>query len=264
MKRLTLLLSVVCVACLGVHAQELMHSHNDYSHDRPFWGAYRARANSIEADVFPVGGKLLVAHAKSAVRAGRTLDSMYIQPIVRLFGAHGGKTVSDDSRYTFYLMIDIKEHWETVLPLLTRLLERYPACFDRHVNPLAVQVFISGDRPADTSFRHYPPVIRFDGLPGVRYAPADLRKVVMISTDFSQYSHWNGQGTLPATDAARLKQVIDAAHALRPGSMPVRFWGAPDTPDCWKELMDLGADVLNTDHVDACRQFLTRRPTPKP
>lgn len=256
------LITLVTILSLGalnsLQAQEMMHSHNDYSHARPLWDAYHARASSIEADVFAVGGKLMVAHASGAIRAGRTLDSMYIQPIVALFNAHGDKMVSDDPRYSFYLMIDIKQRWDLVLPILTELVKGYPACFDRTVNPLAVQIFISGDRPPDTTFHRYPPVIRFDGLPGIHYRPADLRKIVMISTDFSLYSHWNGTGRIPAADAARLSTVIRVAHALKPGGLPVRFWGAPDTPDCWKTLMELGANVINTDKVDACREFLTR------
>jgi len=239
--------------CSGLRAQEMLHSHNDYTHARPFWDAYQARAGSIEADVFPVSGKLMVAHAREAIRSTRTLDSMYLEPIVKLFRTHGDRTVSDDPHYTFYLMIDIKEHWKEALPLLTRLLEQYPKCFDRNVNPMAVQVFISGDRPPDTTFHDYPPVIRFDGLPGIRYRARDLSKVVMISTDFSLYSHWNGKGTIPAADAGKLSAVIAAAHALK---LPVRFWGAPDTPGCWKTLMDLGADVINTDQVDTVRKFL--------
>lgn len=258
MHRAVIFLAVILAGVfVRLHAQERVHSHNDYAHQTPFWDAYHAHVSSIEADVFPVRGKLMVAHAKNAITAGRTLDSLYLEPIVRLFQANGNKTVSADTAYTFYLMIDIKERWDRVLPVLIRRLERYPACFDRTVNPMAVQVFISGDRPADTTFHQYPPVILFDGLPGVHYAAADLKKIVMISTDFSLYSHWEGKGAIPPGDAAKLHAVIQKAHHLKPrGGLPVRFWGAPDTPDCWATLRRLGADVINTDQVDVVSAFL--------
>lgn len=239
----------------SLQAQTLIHSHNDYDHASPFWGAYHEKANSIEADVFPVNGKLLVAHARSQTDPERTLERMYLNPIINLFQKHHNKTVSDDTVYTFYLMIDIKEKWNLVLPLLEKRLKAHPACFDRSVNPMAVQVFISGSQPSDTIFHTYPTIIKFDGLPGKHYRPADLKKIVMISTDFHLYSHWNGEGNIPKEDAKKLQQVIREAHRE---NKPVRFWGAPDTPDCWKTLVALGADVINTDQVKACNEFLNR------
>ena len=48
----------------------LIHSHNDYAQKRPFWGAYEAGADSIEADVFLVDGELLVAHSRNESKNG--------------------------------------------------------------------------------------------------------------------------------------------------------------------------------------------------
>lgn len=235
------------------HTQVLIHSHNDYSHAHPFWGAYRERANSIEADVFPVNGELMVAHSKEAIRDSHTLVNMYLDPIIKLFKKHHNKTVSDDPDYTFYLMIDIKEKWDTVLPLLIKKLKQHPDCFNRQINPKAVQIFISGERPPIYTFHDYPPEIMFDGLPDKEYSHADLKKIVMISTNFQNYASWNGTDTLPSGDAQNLRKVIDEAHGKH---KPMRFWGAPDTPDCWNALISLGADVLNTDKVKACKEFL--------
>lgn len=234
-------------------AQILIHSHNDYTHAHPFWGAYEQKANFIEADVFPVSGKLMVAHSKNYIHADSTLSSMYLQPIIRLFQQRHYKTVSGDPHYSFYLMIDVKEKWDSVLPILMHELNQHPECFDRMKNPMAVQIFISGDRPPDTTFHHYPEIIMFDGLPGMKYPAADLKKVAEISSDFALYSHWDGRGTIADKDAQVLKQVIVAAHQE---GEKIRFWGAPDTQDCWQTLISLGADVINTDRVKACRAFL--------
>ena len=240
----------------NLSAQILIHSHNDYTHPHPFWGAYHEKADFIEADVFPVNGNLMVAHSKDKIRPGHTLSAMYLQPIIHLFQQHQNKTVSDNPGYTFYLMIDIKEKWNEVLPILISEIKQYPQCFNRRVNPHAVQIFISGNRPPDTTFHTYPGTIQFDGLPGVKYHPADLKKVVEISTDFNLYSHWNGKGEIQIKDAKILKKVIIAAHQE---GKKIRFWGAPDTPDCWKTLIRLGADIINTDKVKACREFLQAR-----
>lgn len=227
-------------------AQPIMHSHNDYSHAVPFWDAYNNKAGVIEADIYDVNGELIVAHNKTDIQPANSLNNMYIQPIVKIFDT--AKNV-----HSFYLMIDIKENQAEALPALINLLQQYPQVFNREVNKNAVQVFISGERPADSTFHTYPPYIMFDGLPGKNYTPQDLEKVVMISDNFHTYSNWNGKGTLPAADSIKIEKIISAAHAL---DKPVRLWGAPDTEQCWQTMINLNADVINTDKVEMCRQFL--------
>jgi len=237
-----LLLITVC------YTQTIIHSHNDYAHDPPFWDAYNNKAGVIEADIYPVNGELMVAHDKKNIKAGNTLKNMYILPIVQLFG-----NKQKDSAHSFYLMIDIKEDQKTALEILMNILRQYPSVFDRAINKNAVQVFISGERPPDSSFHTYPRYIMFDGLPGKHYTINDLDKIVMISDNFRSYSTWNGSGIFPAADSINISNMIQAAHAT---GKPVRLWGAPDTQQSWGMLLNLHADVINTDKVEACRQFL--------
>ena len=61
------------------------HSHNDYANEMPFWLAYNNHFGSIEADIWAVKGDLFVAHNTSDIKPERTLDILYIQPIVKLF-----------------------------------------------------------------------------------------------------------------------------------------------------------------------------------
>ncbi len=234
------------------YTQPVIHSHNDYTHTRPFWDAYYNKAGVIEADVFSVVGVLMVAHDKKDIQPSRTLADMYIKPIAAVFDSSRSH---NNSPHSFYLMIDIKENSTEVLKALVQLLQQYPYAFNRQVNPGAIQVFISGERPPDMSFHSYPPYIMFDGLPGKQYARADLDKIVMISDDFRKYSRWNGSGILPAEDSINISKVITEAHAK--GKL-VRLWGAPDTETCWGALVRLNADVINTDRVKGCRLFLDK------
>ncbi|SFP83401.1 PI-PLC domain-containing protein [Parafilimonas terrae] len=227
-------------------AQPIIHSHNDYSHTVPFRDAYNNKAGVIEADVYYVNDELMVAHNKTDIRPASSLNNMYIQPIVQLFDT--GKNV-----HSFYLMIDIKENQVQALPALMNLLQQHPSVFNRQINKNAIQVFISGERPADSTFHNYPFYIMFDGLPDKNYAPKDLEKIVMISDNFRTYSNWNGNGALPAADSIKIENMINAAHAL---GKPVRLWGAPDTKQCWQTMINLNADVINTDKVTMCREFL--------
>ena len=244
-----LLLTLYCTCC---YAQPVIHSHNDYTHAQPFWDAYHNKAGVIEADVFYINGVLMVAHDKKDIQPSHTLAEMYIKPIAAVFDS---SKLQRDSLHSFYLMIDIKENATDVLKALMQLLQQHPAAFNREVNPGAIQVFISGERPPDTSFHSYSPYIMFDGLPGQQYAPADLDKIVMISDNFRKYSRWNGSGVLPAEDSISIRTVIKEAHAK---GKPVRLWGAPDTEDCWATLVRLNADVINTDKVKECSAFLDK------
>ena len=246
---LKLFFVAVCALIINVgKTQPVMHSHNDYTHALPFWDAYNNRAGVIEADVYCINNVLMVAHDKKDIRPDKTLDKMYIQPIVQLFNSN-----QIDSARRFYLMVDIKENAIKVLDVLLALLQQHPSAFNRETNPNAVQVFISGERPSDTSFHHYPSYIMFDGLPAKKYTPEDLHQVVMISDNFRNYSNWNGVGVLPAEDSLAISAVIKEAHAE---GKPVRLWGAPDTEACWLTFIHLNADVINTDKVKECRAFL--------
>lgn len=233
-------------AAIISYAQPIIHSHNDYTHQLPFWEAYNNKAGVIEADVFEVNGELMVAHSKAEVKPGNSLQAMYIQPIIQLFDT--GKNI-----HGFYLMIDIKENHAAVLEILMKTLQQHPYVFNRRMHKNAVQVFISGERPPDSGFHTYPSYIMFDGLAGKNYGVADLEKIVMISDNFCNYSNWNGSGSLPAKDSIKIVNMINAAHA---SGKPVRLWGAPDTEQCWQTLVNLNADVINTDKVAACRKFL--------
>src|SRR5204862_3959746 len=57
------------------------HAHNDYEHSRPLLDALDRGFCSIEADVWLVDGRLLVAHDRNAVKAERTLQTLYLDPL---------------------------------------------------------------------------------------------------------------------------------------------------------------------------------------
>jgi hypothetical protein len=226
-------------------AQIKIHSHNDYAQEKPLREAYSNQAYEIEADIFLIKDLLIIAHSKKDKNLTRTLTSMYLSPIAQLQKDKGVK-------YSFRLMIDIKDNWELTYPALRKEIEKYGSVFDRSKNKNAIQIVISGNRPADSTFHTYPKWLFFDGLPNISYAKKDLKRVTMISDNFVTYSRWGGNGEIPAEDRAKLKMVIENAHKL---NKPIRFWGAPDTKECWQQLHDLGADIINTDKISECKTY---------
>lgn len=227
-----------------------IHSHNDYAKARPFLNAYEQKADFIEADIWLQNGKLVVSHDKPGPQAP-TLDSLYLQPIVRLFRQFKDKP-SADRDYTFNLVVDVKDNPTEILPLLISLLEQNLPVFNRAANPKAIQVIISGNRPKIPNYFDYP-LLQFDGRPSEVYDEETLQRIALISDNFQLYSHWDGNGELSDEDREKLKRVIKRAHNDK---KPIRFWAIPDTPNAWKQLKKLGVDVINTDKVAECVQAM--------
>ena len=244
---ITLLLTVSGPLLLA----QKIHAHNDYAQPKPFTAAYEQHADFIEADVWLQDGKLVVSHDKPQANAP-TLDSLYLNPIVKLFQQYKGK-VSSDRDYTFGLVIDVKDNPADILPKLITSLQDNLVCFSRATNPKAIQVIISGNRPKINAYFDYPALLQFDGRPSEVYDEETLQRVALISDNFQSYSRWDGNGDLPDIDREKLKRVIKRAHN---DSKPIRFWAIPDAPNAWKQLKKIGVDVINTDKVAEAVQVI--------
>src|SRR3989454_3703596 len=67
------------------------HAHNDYEHTRPLLDALDHGFCSIEADIWLVDGKLLVAHDRGKVKPDRTLQALYLDPMRERVRRNGGR-----------------------------------------------------------------------------------------------------------------------------------------------------------------------------
>ena len=55
---------------------------------------------SVEADIHLVNGELLVAHDRDEVKAGRTLEKLYLEPLLERVRKNGGKVYPDGPEFT--------------------------------------------------------------------------------------------------------------------------------------------------------------------
>jgi len=250
-----LLFFSITIAAQAQYTTLNAHSHNDYEQNIPFLLAYNAHFGSIEADIWAVNGDLFVAHNKSDIKAERSLDSLYIQPIVRLFRKNGGKVWSDYPS-TFQLMIDLKTAVEPTLSLLVEKLKKYPDVFDSNQNNNAIRVVITGNRPDPSGFSKYPLFIWFDGNVTLKYDEQQLKRVALYSENLAGFTSWKGKEAILEKEEIRLKQVIDSVHGL---NKKIRFWNAPDDAYAWKTLMNLKVDYLNTDHIQELSTYLQNK-----
>jgi alkaline phosphatase len=222
-------------------AQSISHSHNDYLQSVPFWNAYGAGCNSVEADVFLQNNQLYVAHTQAEIST-KTLRKNYLEPINELIikGELKGRELQ--------LLIDVKTEAITTLNAIIAEIGQYPS-LTKLGSPL--KIVISGNRPKD--FTAFPSYLLFDYQETGEFDKVKFEKVGMVSYAFQRFSKWNGKGRLTHTDEVKLKEVIDKVHQ---SGKKVRFWATPDNPTAWFTLSEMGVDYINTDKPFECTAYI--------
>ena len=242
------LLSITVFAQQRKYTVADAHAHNDYMHPIPFYTAWNAGFGSIEADVFPVNGVLLVAHSKKALQPQRTLDSLYLNPLLKELEKNADRKVN--------LLIDIKENYKETLQLLLKELAplRKYLFSGKDLNK-PVTILISGERPPPAEYKNYPNYIFFDDDLRLVHTPEEWKRVGLVSLSFERYSRWSGEGNLADSDKKVLTNVIDSVHHA---GKKIRFWAAPDNENSWLIQMKLGVDLIGTDQLQALSVFLAK------
>jgi hypothetical protein len=243
------------------------HAHNDYEHPRPLFDALAEGFTSVEADIYLVGGDLLVAHDPEDLDPARTLRSLYLEPLrQRVLAGHGG--VYRGFR-DFQLLIDIKTDGEPTYAALDALLRepRYAFLWTTfrhgHVRTRAVTAVVSGNRPRATMAAQRTRVAFYDGRiadPSDLGPGSDARLTPLVSDNWTKLFTWTGAGPMPAAEKAKLADIVRTAH--RAGQR-VRFWATPDVPGAerdalWRELVAADVDHINTDDLKGLADFLRR------
>lgn len=236
--------SGICCQALGQrygYSVQNAHAHNDYENKVPFFTAYNAGFGSIEADVFPVNGKLYVAHNKTSVTPERSLQSLYLEPLL--------KTLSIDKSRHLILLIDIKENYRISLPILIRELNP----LQKIIANRQLQIVISGNRPAPAEFINYPDYISFDDDQSRKSTAEQWKRVSLVSLRFSNLSGWKGEGKMNRAEKLRIKSTVDSVHKA---GKEIRFWGSPDNPEAWRRLMKFKVDLIGTDKIAQLAAFI--------
>lgn len=231
------------------------HSHNDYRHERPLLDALEKGFCSVEADVFLVDGKLLVAHSPLELSPDRTLTSLYLNPLRERVKANGGSVHGKDLPFT--LLIDIKADGEATYRALSRLLSEYAELFthvvDGRVQKRAVTAIISGERAVDVITNDSPRFVGIDGRLTDLDTDMPSHLMPLISDHWGRNFRWRGVGDLGPEDRAKLQRILKQAHAKK---RRVRFWATPDRPVVWAALNEAGVDLINTDNLSGLSEFL--------
>jgi hypothetical protein len=233
------------------------HAHNDYEHKRPLFDALDQGFCSVEADVFLEAGALLVGHTHADLRPERTLEKLYLDPLRERIKANGGRVYPNGP--AVWLLVDVKTEAATTYDALDRILARYDDLVsvvkNGKLQEKAVTVVVSGNRDKP---RLAAQKVRYAGIDG-RVADLDSAEpanlMPWLSDSWSTLFRWSGDGRMPATERAKLKEIVRKAHER--GRL-VRLWATPEKIEVWRELRAAGVDLINTDKLAMLRQFLTR------
>ena len=229
----------------------LIHSHNDYAQKRPFWGAYEAGADSIEADIFLVDGDLLIAHSRKELRKENSLRRLYLEPLRSVMRKNGGRARANGK--PIQLLVDLK-NGKPALDRLVEMIEKegFRECFDIAKNPSAARLTVTGDHSKVEDLFKYPDFVFFDMPPTRVLADGQYRRVPLISHYARAYTRWRS-GVMAEEDKEKIRAAVRQAHEK--GSK-FRLWGYPDNPEAWRLAMELGLDYINTDRPAAAAAFL--------
>ena len=237
------------------------HAHNDYEHERPLFDALDHGFCSVEVDIFLIDGGLLVAHEISEVQEGRTLQSLYLDPLRGVVERNDGRVYPDGPQFT--LLIDVKTKANATYEVLRGVLGDYEDIITifgpgDQVKEGAITAIISGNRAREMmeaeDIRYAAYDGRFDDLDtGV---PASF--IPLISDKWTKYFNWSGEGHIPEEERQNLSDIVETAHLQ---GQRVRFWATPDEPTperetVWPELLAADVDLINTDDLEGLQEFL--------
>lgn len=242
MMKYLLLFLMVSSSLMGQNLLSKAHAHNDYEHERPFYEAFSLGFGSIEVDVYAVNGQLLVAHDVKDLKASRTFQNLYLDPLVRVL--ESGK------KGNFHqLLIDSKTSADSTMPLLLKAMEPYQDLVLKN----NFRIVISGNRPAVSDYIKFPNWITFDGRSSEEVPSIFASHVVLESEAFYKFGIWNGNTPMSPALKTKLKEYIDKVHSA---GRVVRLWATPESLLAYQTLLDLGVDYIGTDHLGALAEYL--------
>ena len=233
------------------------HAHNDYEHKRPLFDALDHGFCSVEADIYLVDGKLLVAHDRGQVKPERTLQALYLDPLRERVRKNGGRVYANGPECT--LLIDLKSDWRTIYPVLRDVLKEYSDILStfrsdaRQTN--AITAIITGNRSLEMFNGEVVRYAAYDGPLSELDSNASANLIPWISSNWNSTFKWRGAGEMPPDQKQKLTQIVTKAHQH---GRRVRFWATPDEARFWREMLADGVDLINADDLEGAQKFLLK------
>lgn len=227
------------------------HAHNDYKHVRPLHTALRYGYASVEADVFPVDGDLLVAHERYSTAAHRTLRALYLEPLAERVRRTGSVHPGRSLQLLVELKGDPKLGWEIIADQLAEyadMLTRYERGAV-HRGPVTV-VLTGAGVPVNLVAAETERLAFCDGTLSIMDEhPAEV--VPLVSERWLDHFRWYGLLPLAARHRKALHAMVSRVHEA--GRL-MRFYALPRWPryarrSSWREMAAAGVDYVSVDRL---------------
>ena len=236
------------------------HAHNDYWHAQPLFQSLENGFMSVEADCHLIDGRMLVAHEKEFTRKRRTLQKLYLEPLLQRAKENNYKNIYKNGPAEFILYIDIKADCEYFIPFLDSVLKNYDAMLTKFIDGKkttgAVRVLIDHCGNDDYVLNSNPRYISLSG--NINDADKKYENDIMprISFSYNNLLQWKGRGEIPEEEKQKLKVFMQKAHN---NGYTVRMWAAGNKKKVWKELVQAGVDWINVDRLRKFSRFMIRK-----
>jgi hypothetical protein len=233
-------------------------AHNDYCHPHPLSDALENGFTNVEADIFLIDGKLIIAHVFPYFKSDRTLESLYLKPLLEKITQNKGKVLTGyNSPIT--LLIDIKTKARPTYRALKPVLEKYRSILSTYDNGKmtyrAVTIVLSGHKPYSLIKKEKNRIAFIDeDLSKLRYNQVNNNVMAMASCNYSDIMDWDGTGSISNEERNALCAYVLLAHNM---GLKVRLWASPEKEVVWDELLSCGVDLINTDQLVALKNYFS-------
>ncbi len=241
------------------------HAHNDYWHAKPLLQSLENGFMSVEADCHLIDNRMLVAHEKAFTKKRRTLQKLYLDPLMQRAKENNPDSYREKSIYKngppeFILYIDIKADCENFIPFLDSILKNYDVMLTKFVDGKKItgSVRVLVDHCGNDAYvlNSNPRYLSLSG--NLNDADKKPGKDIMprISFSYNSLLQWKGKGEIPETEKEKLKAFMQKVHS---NGYEVRMWAAGNKKKVWKELVAAGVDWINVDRLKKFRKFMTEK-----
>jgi hypothetical protein len=221
------------------------HSHNDYERDTALYTALSAGCISVEADIWPINGNLIVKH-NSGDKDDNTLENLYLNPLKALIEKNQA-IFPKAPKQPLNLLIDFKsdagETWDLLVTQLQPLREagHLSTSVNGQFKQGLITIVASGSAIVDTDTK-VPKLFGGANPDGAVFADAridmDMANFNSSNAYFASAKYSNRGGD----EAAKR----DEAHKK---GFKVRYWDGPAGVADLQKLVDGGVDRVNMDDL---------------